>query len=329
MATNPVKHGDLTIEQIAFIKKNIITSLRSKDSFWDKFCSHESVNDGHSSYEWRKLNLPKVKLSDIKDMQEGITPEGLTLEYVKFAVRPVNFGTYIPYTDESVKYNFDDVKRDASTRLGQHAFETVELRKARQFVAGTCTMSTTVDFFKDATKARTILKKNNVKPISGNKYGCILTSEQAGEVLSTYQDKIQHTSQKEAVIDGYIGELNGFVLFENTSEVLYKNETTAYCLFIGKANGEMPVKTVSFGNANVEVYNNALGSGVSVDAEGNVVNDHNHQHGSVSYKVMGFATTITYDEAIVRAEYTIPSIYELEVTDADRTGYVAKESSPK
>jgi hypothetical protein len=329
MATNPIKHSDLTIEQMAYIKKNIITSLRSKDAFWDKFCSHDSVNDGHSSYEWRKLNLPKVTLAQLKDMVEGVTPEGLDLTYVKFSVKPVNFGTHIAYTDESIKYNFDDVKRDASTRLAQHAFETVELRKARQFVAGTCTMTSKGDFFQDLTKARTLLKKSKVTPISGTKYGCILTSELAGDVLNKYQDKITHTSQREAVISGYLGELNGFILFENTDEVLYKDATTVYTLFIGKANGEMPVKTISFGNDSVQTYDNPLGSGVSKDAQGNIVNDHNHQHGSVAYKVQGFATSILYDEAIIRAEYTIEEVYELEVADADRTDYVATETSPK
>jgi N4-gp56 family major capsid protein len=330
MATNPVKHGDLTIEQIAYIKKSIITSLRgARTSFWDKFCSHDSVNDGYSAYEWRKLNLPKVKLADLQDMQEGVTPAGLTLEYVNFKVQPVDFGTHIAYTDKSVKYNFDDVRRDASTRLSQHAFETVELRKARQFVSGTCTMTAETDnFFRDLTKARTYLKKNKVTPISGTKYGCILTPEQAGSILEKYQDKITHTSQREAVINGYLGELNGFILFENADEVLYKNETTAYALFIGKANGEMPVKTVSFGNAGVEVYNNALGEGVSVDAEGKVVADHNHQHGSVAYKVMGFATSITYDEAVIRCEYPVTQL-ELTVEDEDRTGFVKTEVSPK
>jgi N4-gp56 family major capsid protein len=326
--SNPIMNKDLSIQQKEFVRKQILVALKDpKTSFWDKFCSHERVNDGHTSYEWRKLNIPDVKLDDLEDLQEGITPEGLDLTYVSFNVQPVDFGTYIEYTDKSVKYNFDDVKRDAGTRLSHHAFETVELRKGRQFVSGTFTMTPNADnFFKDLSKARIILRKNKVRPLTGSKYGCILTTEQSADILEKYQDKITHTSQKEAIIDGYIGELNGFILYENTSEVLYPSEGKGYALFIGKTEYGLPVKTVSFGDDSVKIIHKELGSSISKNAKGEVVADHLNQHGSVGYKVMGFATTIIADEAILRAEYNVTAINQT-VADTDRTGFVKTETA--
>lgn len=350
--TNMVTHGELTVEQIAHITKNILVFLR-KDTFWDKFCSHTSVPAGVSSVEWRKLNIPELKPSEIANLVEGVTPAGLTLEYVKFTVSPVDYGSWIGYTDKSKRYNYDDVVRDAKTVLAQRARDEAEIRKAQQFISGTCTMDLTSGdkkFLGDLLKARTILKKNHIKPISGNKFGCIMTPEQAAKVLLDYAAEITHTSQKEAVINGYLGELGGFILFECADEVMYKRtaaveadessgtqavsaKTEGYCLFIGKTEYGMPVQTVAFGDDSVKVIDKGLGSVPSKDASGNILPDALDQRGSVGYKVMGFATRIIADEAIIRALFVIDAESDeggdsLTVADANRTGYVAKSVSP-
>lgn len=342
-----VTHGGLTVQQIADIQKSLLVSLRKRDTFWDKFCSHTSVPAGTSSVEWRKLNIPELTPSQISNLTEGVTPAGLKLEYVKFTVSPVDYGSWIGYTDKSKRYNYDDVVRDAKTVLAQRARDEAEIRKAQQFISGTCTMDLTAGdkkFLGDLLKARTILKKNHIKPISGNKFGCILTPEHAAKVLLDYAAEITHTSQKESVINGYIGELGGFILFECADEVMYKrtaadveNEVSAttegYCLFIGKTEYGMPVQTVAFGNASVEVYDNGLGSVPSKDGSGNILPDALHQRGSVGYKVMGFATRILADEAIIRALFVIDDSSDeggdrIDVTDSNRTGYSAKSTSP-
>lgn len=352
-----VKHGDLSIQQITDIQKSLLVSLRSRETFWDKFCSHTSIAAGMSELEWRKLNVPKLTKDQLANLAEGITPAGLSLQYVKFKTSPVDYGSWIGYTDKSKRYNFDDVVRDAKTVLGQRAFEEAEMRKGLNFIAGTCTMdlvSGTNGFLKTLLKARTYLKKNHIKPIRGNRYGCILAPEHAAQVLLDYETQITHTSEKEAIINGYIGELGGFILFENADEVMYKPAVAAaaavgtegqegyvpavaaqnaksYVLFIGKTEYGMPVQTVSFGNSSVEVYNNELGKAVSVDANGNVVADTLHQHGSVGYKVMGFAARILADEAIIRAEFDLGSegAWEKNVADANRSNYEAgPQTSP-
>ena len=81
-----VKHTDLSVEQIAEIQKSLLVSLRSKEAFWDKFCSHSKIGDGFSSYKWRKLNIPQLKQSDLVNLTEGVTPAGLSMEYVAFSV---------------------------------------------------------------------------------------------------------------------------------------------------------------------------------------------------------------------------------------------------
>lgn len=353
---NMVTHGELTVEQIAHIQKNILVFIR-KDTFWDKFCSHTVVPAGSSSIEWRKLNVPELTPSQISNLTEGVTPAGLQLEYVKFSVSPVDYGSWIGYTDKSKRYNYDDVVRDAKTVLAQRARDEAEIRKAMQFISGTCTMSITSGdkkFLGDLLKARTILKKNHIKPLSGNKYGCILGPEHAAKVLLDYAAEITHTSQKEAVIDGYLGELGGFILFECADEVMYKRtaavagsgtegqqgyvapvsaKTESYVLFIGKTEYGMPVQTVAFGDSSVQVIDKGLGSVPSKDGSGNILPDALNQRGSVGYKVMGFATRILADEAIIRGLFVVSSSSDeggdsLSVADSSRSGYSAKSTSP-
>lgn len=374
-----VKHTDLSVEQIAEIQKSLLVSLRSKEAFWDKFCSHSKIGDGFSSYKWRKLNIPQLKQSDLVNLTEGVTPAGLSMEYVAFSVSPVNFGDWIGYTDESKKYNFDDVTADAKEILAQRAFESVEGRKAKQFIQGTCTIdlnanSVTDGFMKDLLKARTILRKNKVQALRNGKFGCIIAPEHAAEVLLAYKDKITHTSEKEAIINGYIGELAGFILFENADDVMYKDYyfktsdaavadgktyytksgdvytavaepatanianyyekgAKSYVLFLGKTEKGLPVETVAFGDDSVKVINHPLGSIPQAVVESNTVTgvrgDTLDQRGSVGFKVMGFATRILHDEAIIRGEHILADgVVELNVVDANRTGYTGKSTSP-
>ena len=382
----PVKHGDLTNQQISQIQKNLIVSLRDRDLFWDKFCSHTKANDGYSAYEWRKLNVTALTEADITNLTEGVTPAALPMTYLNFKVTPVDFGRHIEYTDKAKKYNFDDVVRDAKVILAQHSKENTEYRKALAYISGTCTMtpaeaditSANFDFLGDLLKVRTILKKNHVKAMSGNRFGCILPSEVAAKVLLKYKDSITHTSQKEALIDGYLGELGGFILYESVHPALYNQpyETVTvaagtfttngsstlsadgylytkdgtvytkvttgsfsdattyygkinrgYVLFIGKTEYGMPVQTVAFGDDSVEIINHGLGEGLSVNASGNVVADALNQHGTVGYKVMGFATRILFDEAVIRGNYKLSPV-SLAVTDANRDGYQGSYTSP-
>lgn len=410
---NLVKHGDLTVQQIAEIQKALLVSLRSKEAFWDKFCSHTNINDGYSSYKWRKLNIPTLKANQIANLQEGVTPAGLGLEYVAFSITPVNYGDYIEYTDEAKKYNFDNVVADAKEVLAQRAFDSAEIRKAQQFITGTCTMTLsatgTDDFMKDLLKARTILRKNHIQPLNGGKYGCVLTPEHAAEVLLTYKNQITHTSEKEAIINGYIGELAGFVLYENGDDVMYVRveaadavaavagtalaenaagsagvdyytrasssagsgylndgtyaytkaasvpathaadtyypltklgsnavsaSVSSYVLFMGKTEKGLPVQTVAFGDDSVKVFNNGLGTVPYKDNDGNIYGDPLHQRGSVGFKVMGFATRILHDEALIRGLHTISAEWDnsglaTNVTnDANRKHYDDKSTSP-
>ena len=109
--------------------------------------------------------------------------------------------------------------------------------------------------------------------------------------------------------------------------------THSYVLFIGKTEKGLPVETVAFGDDSVKVINKPLGSIPQAVMESTTVvgvrGDNLDQRGSVGYKVMGFATRILHDEAIIRGEYIISGgKVGLDIDDSARTGYVSKHTSP-
>ena len=322
-----VKHSELSVQQMSDIQKNVLVNAR-RESFWGKFCSHTPYAVGHDAIEWRKLALSKLSVADIVNLTEGHTPDPEKMVYVNFKATVADYGSWIEYTDAAKRYNFDNVVRDAKAVLGDHADQQAELRKGRQFVSGTCTITEGANFLATLLKARTILKKNGGSPVSRGKYIAILSSEQAAEVLTTYKDSIQYTSQKEALIDGYLGELGGFILYETVSPVIYKSSSVAYTLFIAKSKFGMPVGTISIGNSSVEVYDNGLGSVPEYD-NGVAKPDALHQRGSVGYKVMGFGTRIIADECVLRAEHTVAEITEsVDPADSSRQHYDSFSDSP-
>lgn len=322
-----VKHSELSVQQMSDIQRNILANAR-KESFWGKFCSHSPFQAGHDAIEWRKLALAKLLPADIVNLTEGHTPDPKKLVYVNFKATVNDYGSWIGYTDASKRYNFDDVVRDAKVVLGDDADQQAELRKGAQFVSGTCTITEGANFLATLLKARIILKKNGGKAVSRGKFIAIISAEQAAEVLTTYKDSIQQTSQKEALIDGYLGELGGFILYETTSPAIYKSGAVAYSLFIAKSEYGMPVGTISIGDSSVEVFDNGLGSVPEYDS-GVAKPDALHQRGSVGYKVMGFGTRIIADECVLRAEHTVAAVVEsTNIDDLTRNSYNAISESP-
>ena len=326
-----VKHKDLSVEQVTKIGKSLLAHAR-QEPFWGKFTRHQPNEEGYTEISWRKLIYNNVTVADLKNLEEGKTPDPSKLSYAEFKCGVADYGNWIPYTDKSKRYNYDDVVRDAKNVLSDDAQQQAELRKAVQFYKGTCTITALTGdngFLKTLLKAKTILKKNKAKTVVDGKFVAILPDEIANQVLVDYQKVLTDTSEKNAIIEGYIGCLGGFILYSRTDEPCYKNNTTGYVIFMGKSVNGLPVGTVSIGDSNVSVYDNGLGSIPEYDEEKGIVKpDALHQRGSVGYKVMGFGTRIIDDEAILRCEMPLEKITEGSVVDSNRQHFVRTSTSP-
>jgi N4-gp56 family major capsid protein len=313
-----VLHSDLTDEQITYIEKAIKETVKH-EPFWDKFCDHVNIPAGNSDYKYRKLVLTDP--TAIQELAEGVTPSAEKMTYATFDCKVKDCGRWIEYTDADVRYNPDSIVDNAHTVLANDAVTDIDLIQGAAFLKSACTLTTNPDFLALLVKAGIVLRKNKAKPFINGRYVAIVTPETAGNVLIAYKDAITHTSENNAIIDGYLGELGGFVLYQNSDAVMYKDATTGYVVFMGKDfNGQLPVSTNSIGESGVKVYDTPLGS---------LGNDPLHQRGAVGYK-FNLGAAVRADEALLISTQVIAQVTEsVNPAESTKTGYVSSSSSPK
>ena len=337
MPDNLVKIKDLTDLQVAEIRKGVVKGAELTP-FWDKFTTHRSYEPNRNSVQTKALIYDNLTPEDLVNVEEGVTPPPSKLQYATLEYRTATFGDWIGYTDESVRHGFSDVVEDATTTLGMNANEQLELRKARAFVSGTSVVSYKGSILDTLLQNRVILQKNGVKPVKDGKYIAVLTPEHSIQVLKDHAHELQQTSQKEALIEGFIGSLAGFYIYENANPFMYKQSGTpgqpaeaGYIIVFGKdGRGRLPVETIEIGSSAVEVYNNPLGSTPQYSADkGTIYPDALHQRGSVGYKVQGFGVAIVAEEALLRCEAPLTEITEgVKPAIEDADGFVSKSTSP-
>lgn len=329
-----VAHKDLTVQQVTSIGKDLLENVR-REPFWGRFTRHKQYEAGYSDVSWRKLILKDLTKADIKNLEEGVTPPPTSMGYIEFKTTVKDYGQWIAYTDQSKRYNYDDVVRDAKATLSDDATQQAEWRVGEQFYKGTNTITKLDTLYKTLLKAKTILKKNKAKPVVDRKFIAVLPDEVANDLLVEYQGKLVDTTEKNAMIEGYIGCLGGFILYSRTDEFIYESASAGKLLFFGKSENGLPVGKVSIGDSNIAIFDNGLGSVPQLnttDADAtnaSLYPDALHQRGSVGYKVMGFGTRIIDDNAILRIDaYPLTRITEGSVTDENRSHYVRKSVSP-
>lgn len=324
----PIKHTDLTDEQITTIKKKIINQAKF-DEYFDKFCEHETWEKGSKTMSSRRLIYPKVAPSEVKAATEGVAPRPSKIQYATFLTTVEDYRDKIPYTDESVRYNFDDVVRDAGSTLSYLFAQKLDYIKGKPFISSKCVLTKESTLIKTMRKAKIVLGKNKAKHYYGGKYLMIATPE----TIEILQDELEakgsslDAATKEELAQGVIHSKKGFVISECPSDLLQKNSTTHYVIFIGRTQeGRMPITASKMGD--IEIINNPLGSSVLLDEDGNITSDDNHQMGSVAINAKGLSAAVNDDMCILVCEYTVSTIDGSNLAVSSRTGYKSDSSSP-
>lgn len=333
-----VKHDDLTVNQVTFIKKNVIAEVLNEDDF-TPLMAEDAIPEGYDKLSWDKLIYTAPTTTDAYKLTEGVTPEPEDLGIARFEVSVDDYGKWIPYTDKSVKYGFHDVVNLANTKLANDARRITSIVKGSIFYQGVNTVTAETTLEDTFLKAGVILYKNEAEPFIGSEYLAIVTPEVAKDILKTYKDDITHTSEKEAIIKGEIGSIWGFRIIKRKYPFCYSSGKS-YIVFMGKSGTlkTSPVSTVKLGEANVEVYNNPLGSipqanmgtADSTDVVVSVYPDATHQRGSVAFKIQGLGACIKDDSALLRCEWTTAQITQsVGMADSARKHYTTESKSPK
>lgn len=332
MATqNFAKHTDLTDEQIAHIRKKVITQAQ-KDEYFDQFCEHENWEAGSNTMNVRRLIYPKVSPTDVKPATEGVAPRPTKIEYATYKVSVADYRERFNYTDESERYNFDDVVRDGGSTLAYLFKQKLDYIKGKPFISSKATLTAetgTGALIKTMRKAKIVLGKNEAKKWLGANFLMIATPE----TIEILQDELEakgsalDEATKEELAQGAVFRKKGFMISECPSDLLQKDGTKHYVIFLGRTpDGRKPVTCRKMGD--VQVINNPLGSGVLVDEEGNITNDANHQVGSIAMNALGLGAHISDDMCILVCEFPVTTIAGTNLTASGRTGYVSSSNSP-
>lgn len=323
-----IKHADLTDQQITTIQKKIVAQAKH-DEFFDKFCEHETWEKGSKTMSFRRLVLPKVKPSDVKPAQEGVAPRPTKINYATFKTSVEDYRDKVNYTDESVRYNFDDVVRDSGDTLSHLFTQKLDYIKGKPFISSKCTVTAESTLLKTMSKSKIILGKNKAKKWFGAHFLMMATPE----LIEKLQDELEakgsslDEATKEELAAGITHRKKGFLITECPSDLFIKDENTQYVVFIGRTfEGKSPVTVRKMGE--VEVINNPLGSSVLLDEDGNITSDDNHQQGSIAMNAKGLGAAVNDDMCILVCEFPMTTIPGSDISMENRTGYVSSSESP-
>ena len=327
-----VMHKDLTDQQITTIQKKIVNQAKV-DEFFDKYCDKVPWKKGSKTLEYRRLIYPKVDPADVKAIEEDVAPRPTSIEYATFQATVHNYRDKFIYTRESTQYNYDDVVRDGGEVLSYKTVQKLDYIKGAQFINSKAILTAETTLLETLRKAKLILKKNKAKPWANGKYLAIMSPE----TLEKLQDELEakgvslDDATKEELMAGAVSSKKGFLFAECPSDILYKDGGKHVIVFMGRTfEGKSPVTCRQLGD--VEIINNALGTGLMVDEDGNYTSDDNHQRGSVAVNIDGIGVQINDDMCILNCDFAVDTVTHASMTMATnpstRTGYKSKSSSP-
>lgn len=321
----PVKHADLTDEQITVVQKAIVETAK-KNEFFNQFVNKKQWQKGSKTMSYRKLIKPKVKPEDVQPLQEGVAPRPTKMAYATFQIGVQNYGDKVPYTDEAVYYNIDDVVRDAGATLGYLFTQKLDYIKGKPFINSRATITYDTSILKTMAKAKIVLKKNEAKYWDAGHYLMLGTPE----VIEKLKDELQaigaglDEATKTELARGIVGRKRGFVIAEVPSD-LFQDGENHYVVFMGRQfDGTSPIDAYQIGE--VEVINNPLGSGVLQDEDGNITADDNKQIGSVAMNARGLCAVLADDLAVLNCKVAVDTINGSELGYNELSHFVS--SSP-
>lgn len=326
---NAVKYAELTDEHIKDIKKNLEMFVGSEE-YWDKFAHHSSVPRGHKVFTYRKLVKPHIKPEDISPRAEFVAPRPTKITVATFEKTVENYGDKAIYSREDLQYHFDDTVKSITATLKEIAVQKKNIVKGKAFLQSRATITYDTSILNTADNAAIILRKNKAKRWDGTHYLAHITPEGLKQLRAEIAAKgavLSEPTKKEldSVLTA-VGSYGDFIYSVTTDDLMYKNDSTQYIIFMGKRenDNQSPVDVSKLtGESDIELINNGLGSGVLVDEDGNYTSDDNKQQGSVAINIDGLGAAVSDDLCILDCEVSINAIKATALPLTQRTGYVS------
>ncbi len=290
-----IKLGDLPLEEKEQIADSIRYSAEHNSEFFGEV-NHEKLDANRTSMVFMRSYLPKIdKTSDryINGLVEGITPEPEQINEAEFSVAVNEIGWYYKYTNKALNHSWLDIKGRCSKFL-QNIFISYHDEKIADAYLSSANVVTGCDLtaLKDLLRLNTILFKNGAVPFEGGFYKLRVAPEVGDAMLVAYKDLITHTTQKEAVVQGEIGEVAGFRIIKSRLQAFAKSGNNYPFVAYGKTlKGEYPVSICAYDN---------MAESIVVTPLGGLGDDPLKQRGAIGLYVDGHGFYVFDDSVCVR-----------------------------
>lgn len=305
-----VKLGDLPTEEKEQIRDAIIYSAEHESEFYSDV-NKTPLDENKTSITFTRSYLPVIdKTSDRykNGLVEGVTPDPEKINEADFTV-PVNEnGWFYRFTRKLLNHAYRDIKTRC-TKFLQNIFKSYHDEKIADAYLSSANIVTDIDLLKleDLLTLGTILFKNGATTFDGGYYKLRVAPEIADRMLVAYKDIITHTTQKEAVVDGEIGEIGGFRVIKSRLQAFAVSGTSGKFVAYGLTRkGEYPVSIASYDNVNAEIIYHKPGSNG---------NDELNQRGSIGLFVDGHGFYVFDDSICVTGTATITGLKSVNVFD--------------
>jgi len=293
-----IKLGDLPIEQKEQILDSIIYSAEHEGELYSEV-NKEKLDANKTSMTFIRSYLPEIDKTSARyknGLVEGVTPDPESINEAEFAVTVNENGWYYRFTNKALNHAWTDIKGRCSKYL-QNLFKTYHDEKIADAYLSSANTVTGVDLtsLADLLKLSTMLYKNGATEFEGGFYKLKVAPEVVDKMLVQFKDIITHTTQKEAVVKGEIGEIGGFRVIKSRLQAFAVVSGSGYpFVAYGKtAKGEYPVSICAYDDLNAQVIFTELGG---------LGNDPLKQRGAIGLHVDGHGFYV-FDDSICITGY--------------------------
>lgn len=316
-----IKLGDLPEEQRMKFYDAIMYSAKHDTEFFNEV-NKVGLDSSSHSITFERQYLPEIdKTSDRykHGIVEGVTPspEQLTLSY--YTATTKKNGWYFKFTDDMLNHAFHSVKERCLTQLKNtfNSYHDEKIIDAYFNSASIITGDKDLTSLEFLSELRAVLKKQGAVPFEGGFYKLVVPMEASAKMLIAFKDILTHTTEKNAIVKGELGEVMGFRLIESKLQAFSEGGKLRYLAYGKTSEGKYPVTSVAYDGMNSRIIFKNLGE---------LGNDPLNQRGSIGLKVDGHGFFVAYDEVCVHGTIDgskVATVNKVLTSDSQRNGYVA------
>lgn len=308
--TNYINHTGMSVENVEKVDLRCKRYVMDSEKYWSQYFEKATWKEGYDTFTHRKHIRPEVTIAGANALKlvEGYGAVKSNITVVKWTETVHDYGTYVPYTAESLRYNIDDTLDLAYNTFSTKAIEVPEA--LRSSVMCTSNFQITGLTGDDATganlvtlldKIKVALTKTKAKKING--VFPLTTTPEVVATLKAYLRSIgsnlDEVTKSEVTREGSVYRYNGFDIIERSDEALYADSgaTSKLVVVCRTRDNELPGSEIL---SEIEIFDNGLGSelvqsNTSTDASPVYEADHNKRAGSLGMNIVHFGASIQAD----------------------------------